>query len=205
MNREVHVRFSEGLALKYAGLLDTAIPELLEVLDIAGCIVTIDAMGTQTKIARTIRERGGHYVLCVKDNHPKLRDSIMFADIDTRDPLTPSSTHESTTARAPATAGSRCAAVPRMTRLIGSTRPKPGRMWPALPSSRACERWVSGPAPSARTTSAACPPMRSGLRWRSEVTGKARTVCTGVLMVCRRSTEWKFDENGRTVLKLHGR
>src|SRR5574337_2231451 len=43
----------------------TAIPELLQVLDIEGCIVTIDAMGTQTKIARAIRERGAHYVLCV--------------------------------------------------------------------------------------------------------------------------------------------
>lgn len=74
----------------------TAIPELLKVLDIEGCIVTIDAMGTQTKIARAIRERGAHYVLCVKDNHPKLLDSIMFADIDPRGPLTPSSTHETT-------------------------------------------------------------------------------------------------------------
>ena len=74
----------------------TAIPELLKVLDIAGCIVTIDAMGTQTAIASEIRERGADYVLCVKDNHPKLLDSIMFADIDPRGPLTPCSTHEST-------------------------------------------------------------------------------------------------------------
>ncbi len=35
-------------------------------------------------------------MLCVKDNHPKLLDSIIFADIDPRGPLTPSSTHEST-------------------------------------------------------------------------------------------------------------
>lgn len=74
----------------------TAIPELLKVLDIDGCIVTIDAMGTQTKIARAIRERGADYVLCVKDNHPTLRDSIIFADIDARGPLRPSSMHEST-------------------------------------------------------------------------------------------------------------
>ena len=73
----------------------TAIPELLKVLDIDGYTVTIDAMGTQTKIARAIRERGAHYVLCVKDNHPTLLDSIIFADIDPRGPLTPSSTHES--------------------------------------------------------------------------------------------------------------
>ena len=74
----------------------TAIPELLAKLAIEGCVVTIDAMGTQTKIARTIRERGAHYVLCVKENHPKLHDSILFADIDPRGPLTPSSTHETT-------------------------------------------------------------------------------------------------------------
>lgn len=72
----------------------TAIPELLAKLALEGCVVTIDAMGTQTKIARTIRERGAHYVLCVKDNHPKLLDSIMFAGIDTRGPLKPTSTHE---------------------------------------------------------------------------------------------------------------
>jgi len=72
----------------------TAIPELLAKLALEGCVVTIDAMGTQTKIARTIRERGAHYVLCVKDNHPKLLDSIMFAGIGPAGPLTPSSTHE---------------------------------------------------------------------------------------------------------------
>lgn len=75
----------------------SAIPELLTKLALEGCVVTIDAVGTQTKIARTIRERGAHYVLCVKDNHPKLLDSIMFARIDARDPLTPTSTHEDKT------------------------------------------------------------------------------------------------------------
>ena len=74
----------------------TAIPELLAKLAIEGCVVTIDAMGTQGKIARTIRERGAHYVLCVKENHPNLYDSILFAELDPRGPLTPSSTHEST-------------------------------------------------------------------------------------------------------------
>lgn len=72
----------------------TAIPVLLAKLALEGWIVPIDAMGTQIKIPRTIRERGAHYVLCVKDNHPKLRDSNMFAGIDPRGSLTPSSTHE---------------------------------------------------------------------------------------------------------------
>lgn len=52
----------------------TAIPELLSKPALEGWVVTIDAMGTQTKIARTICERGAHYVLCVKENYPKLPD-----------------------------------------------------------------------------------------------------------------------------------
>lgn len=70
----------------------TAIPELLATLDIADCIVTIDAMGTQTAIARQIRDQGGHYVLCVKDNQPKLLDSILLAHAGVGCALTAAST-----------------------------------------------------------------------------------------------------------------
>ncbi len=54
----------------------TAIPLLLQTLALEGCIVTIDAMGTQANIAQAIRDRGADYVLAVKDNQPKLADSI---------------------------------------------------------------------------------------------------------------------------------
>ncbi len=54
----------------------TAIPELLSTLSLAGCTVTIDAMGTQTAIAAAIQERGADYVLAVKDNQPKLAESM---------------------------------------------------------------------------------------------------------------------------------
>lgn len=54
----------------------TAIPELLSTLALAGCTVTIDAIGTQTAIAETIRHRGADYVLAVKDNQPRLAESI---------------------------------------------------------------------------------------------------------------------------------
>ena len=54
----------------------TAIPELLSTLALAGCTVTIDAMGTQTAIAEAIQKRGADYVLAVKDNQPKLSASI---------------------------------------------------------------------------------------------------------------------------------
>ena len=73
----------------------TAIPQLLRTLDVAGCIVTIDAMGTQTAIASEIRERGADYVLCVKDNHPKLLDSILLAQAGVGGALTAVSTWES--------------------------------------------------------------------------------------------------------------
>ncbi len=59
----------------------TAIPELLNLLAIAGCIVTIDALGTQTISAQTLIEAGADYVLSVKDNQgPLFEDiSVLFA------------------------------------------------------------------------------------------------------------------------------
>jgi predicted transposase YbfD/YdcC len=46
----------------------TAIPKLLQMLELHGAIVTIDAMGCQKEIAAAIRERGADYVLAVKGN-----------------------------------------------------------------------------------------------------------------------------------------
>jgi predicted transposase YbfD/YdcC len=54
----------------------TAIPLLLELLDLKGCIVTIDAMGCQTDIAAAIRGREADYVLAVKDNQPGLHQAV---------------------------------------------------------------------------------------------------------------------------------
>jgi len=54
----------------------TAIPQLLQLLDLHGAVVTIDAMGCQKEIAAKIRERRGHYVLAVKDNQPHLLQDI---------------------------------------------------------------------------------------------------------------------------------
>jgi predicted transposase YbfD/YdcC len=57
----------------------TAIPQLLDLLDVHGAFVTIDAMGCQKEIAAKIRERGGDYVLSVKDNQPTLLEDIQNA------------------------------------------------------------------------------------------------------------------------------
>jgi len=54
----------------------TAIPELLKILAISGCIVTIDAIGTQTNIAKTIIEADADYVLSVKENQGHLYEDI---------------------------------------------------------------------------------------------------------------------------------
>jgi predicted transposase YbfD/YdcC len=54
----------------------TAIPKLLELLDLSGAIVTIDAMGCQKEIAKKIRDRDGHYVLAVKENQERLWTDI---------------------------------------------------------------------------------------------------------------------------------
>lgn len=51
----------------------TAVPELLRLLEIKGCIVTVDALNTQKDIAEEIREQGADYVMALKENHPKLR------------------------------------------------------------------------------------------------------------------------------------
>ena len=56
----------------------TAIPKLLELLDLKGKIVTIAAMGTQKGIAKQIIEAGGDYVLAVKKNQGKLFQEMQF-------------------------------------------------------------------------------------------------------------------------------
>ena len=54
----------------------TAIPELLKLLDVSECVVSIDAMGCQKRIAEAIREKGADYLLAVKGNQPTLNEGI---------------------------------------------------------------------------------------------------------------------------------
>lgn len=56
----------------------TAIPQLLAVLALAGCIVTIDAMGCQKQIAKQIVEQNADYVLALKANHPGLLEDVRW-------------------------------------------------------------------------------------------------------------------------------
>jgi predicted transposase YbfD/YdcC len=58
-----------------------AMKDLLDLLDLEGALVTIDAMGCQKELAREIVNRGGEYVLTVKENQPKVRGEIEAAFI----------------------------------------------------------------------------------------------------------------------------
>lgn len=62
----------------------TAIPELLDLLNVTGCIVTIDAMGCQKKIAQKIRDEKADYVLSLKENQGKFLQDVQdwFAHAD---------------------------------------------------------------------------------------------------------------------------
>lgn len=73
----------------------TAIPKLLEMLELAGAIVTIDAMGCQKTIAKKIINKGAHYVLAAKDNQPTLLKAIetSFVKIDSHDNESTGSRH----------------------------------------------------------------------------------------------------------------
>ena len=57
----------------------TAIPQLLEMIDIRGAVVTIDAMGCQREIAEKIQEKEGEYILAVKGNQPTLETACREA------------------------------------------------------------------------------------------------------------------------------
>lgn len=62
----------------------TAIPQLLEALEVSGCIVTIDAMGCQTEIAEKIIAREADYVLALKENQGNLYEDVerLFDDLE---------------------------------------------------------------------------------------------------------------------------
>ena len=72
----------------------TAVPELLDMLDVSGCTVTVDAMGCQKEIARKITDSRADYILALKRNQPQLYDDVSetfdhlrrskFSDIDYR-------------------------------------------------------------------------------------------------------------------------
>lgn len=81
---------ANGVVLGQVGTVEgsneiEAIPRLLDLLHIKGCLVTIDAAGCQTEIAAKIVDKGGDYLLAVRDNQPKLNAAVTEALDDLRD------------------------------------------------------------------------------------------------------------------------
>ena len=72
---ENHITLGE-LAIDEKSNEITAIPKLLDMIDVDGDIVTIDAIGCQTDIAAKIREKGADYVLALKDNQQTLQEDV---------------------------------------------------------------------------------------------------------------------------------
>lgn len=76
-----------GMVLAQKGVADkgnelAAIPELLSVLELRGCLVSLDALGCQRDIARQIRDRDADYLLSVKGNQPTLHQALQNAFTD---------------------------------------------------------------------------------------------------------------------------
>lgn len=81
---------ANGVVLGQVGTVEgsneiEAMPRLLDLLHVKGCLVTIDAAGCQTEIAEKIVDKGGDYLLAVRDNQPKLHDAVTQALDDLRE------------------------------------------------------------------------------------------------------------------------
>jgi len=70
-----------------------ALPALLSLLDVSGCLVTIDAMGCQKQIARQIVKQEGDYVLALKGNQPSLFEEVRLFLEDWAEGNAPGSGH----------------------------------------------------------------------------------------------------------------
>ena len=81
----------------------TAIPEVLQLIDLSGAIITIDAMGTQKEIAKIIIEREADYILALKGNQETLHDQVVnfigeqldndFANVKAQQPTEQETSH----------------------------------------------------------------------------------------------------------------
>ena len=108
----------------------TAVPKLLALLDLSGCIVTLDAMGTQRAIAKQVVEQGGDYVLPVKGNQPELRADVVtffeqaqadrFRDAEAE--TLPHSSHQTTDAEHGRVEVRRCWACPGTAQITSADR-----------------------------------------------------------------------------------
>ena len=155
----------------------TAIPELLDMLNLKGAIVSIDAMGTQKEIAQRIVDKGADYVLALKGNQTSLHEdaALFFAD-----PVC-AATAPGAPRPTPAMAGSKSA---------HAGPPRQAGSPSAIPAGRACARSPPSPpgastrrpaAKASRPASTSRPsnPTREPFSPPRARIGASRTICIG--------------------------
>ncbi len=161
----------------------TAIPKLLELLELKGCIVTIDAMGCQRDIAAQIVDQGGDYVLGLKGNQSTLHESVEdffevamdgdFAGVEY------DSTEEGQTR---ITDAWKCVATGSRRICARCPRPTFGRDCAASAWSNATARSTTRRRSSGATTSTPSAPRPNASRMRYASIGAWKTGCIGVSM-----------------------
>ena len=154
----------------------TSIQELVATLALEGCVVTIDAMGAQTSIARMIRDRCVEYLLCVKHDHPKLVESFLLAQAPVGDTLVPTSRNETGNDGHGRSEIRRCWAFDAVDRLYKADQWADLRV---LRSSSACAPSPANVPESVATTPAPCQPTPRVSRAPCAVTGNWRAGSTG--------------------------
>jgi predicted transposase YbfD/YdcC len=169
----------------------TAIPELLRLLDLTGCIVTIDAAGTQTAIAEQIVAGGADYVLALKGNQKGLAEDVgrLFEWAHRIDFAELEHDHGHTVTKGHGRIERRHIWTISAPRYLGDLRQ--GRKWKSLRSVAQVqlERRVGEqvtvetryytPHLRAVQVSAACPARPNKSSRRCAVIGASRTACTG--------------------------
>ncbi len=156
----------------------TAIPELLDMLNLRGAIVSIDAMGTQKEIAQRIVDKGADYVLALKGNQPSLHEdaALFFADPVCAAACTRSAETdaghgriEERSCRAPPRQAGSPSAIPAG-RGYARSPPSPPDASTRRPAAKA-SRPASTSRPSNPTPKSSSPPCAR--------IGASRTICTG--------------------------
>ena len=149
----------------------TAIPQLLQMLELKGCIVAIDAMGSQKEIAQDILDRGADYVLSLKENQGQLYEDVRDLFEGAEEFNFEGVPHD-------------CAA----TLNKNHGRIERRECWAISdPSCARCSKWWAagrrrkGPRHNQGTTSAAWMPQQNACWKWCALTGASRTPCTGAL------------------------
>src|SRR6201988_1036783 len=158
----------------------TAIPALIERLDLKGALVSTDAMGCQVTIAQSILDAGADYLLAVKDNQPTLH-----AEIESYFATAPAAEVEKveTIDKEHGRVEVRNYSVSHKVDWYAAERSYPGaprfRHSPPSPWSKAASNAATKSKANGDPTSPPAPSRRRPLGWRPVTIGRSKTSCTG--------------------------